>query len=172
MLNLFKNPLLPTLALFGLLGVVSSNATADDLNKGFVELTEGRPVGAVKLWLPLAEGGDRIAQASLALLYQTGQGVTRDYKKANELLSASAMQGYPFAFTGLGNSFHEGLGVKKDIKIAMVWFLLAMDYDPSAKAMANMIGAELPKSALRDVQRKVNECQSSSYQDCSYDLIK
>ena len=98
--------------------------------------------------------------------------MTRDYKKANELLVASAMQGYPFAFTGLGNSFHDGLGVRKDIKIAMVWFLLAMDYDPSAKAMANMIGAELPKSALRDVQRKVNECQSSSYQDCSYDLIK
>ena len=160
MLNLFKNPLLTTLALFCLLDVISSNATADDLNKGFVELTEGRPAGAVKLWLPLAEGGDRIAQASLALLYQTGQGVTKDYKKANELLSASAMQGYPFAFTGLGNSFHDGLGVKKDMNIAMVWFLLAMDYDPSAKAMANMIGAELPKSALRDVQRKVNECQA------------
>ena len=172
MLNLFKNPLLTTLALFCLLDVISSNATADDLNKGFVELTEGRPAGAVKLWLPLAEGGDRIAQASLALLYQTGQGVPQDYKKANELLSASAMQGYPFAFTGLGNSFHDGLGVKKDMKIAMVWFLLAMDYDPSAKAMANMIGAELPKSALREVQRNVYECQSSSYQDCSYDLIK
>ena len=82
------------------------------------------------------------------------------------------MQGYPFAFTGLGNSFHDGLGVKRDMKIAMVWFLLAMDYDPSAKAMANMIGAELPKSALRDVQRKVIDCQSSSYLDCSYDLIK
>ena len=172
MLNLCKKPLVTAMALFCLFAVVSTNATADDLNKGFVELTEGRPAGAVKLWLPLAEGGDRIAQASLALLYQTGQGVTRDYKKANELLVASAMQGYPFAFTGLGNSFHDGLGVKKDMKIAMVWFLLAMDYDPSAKAMANMIGAELPKSVLRDVQRKVNECQSSSYQDCSYGLIK
>ena len=172
MLNVVKKSLLTILTLLSLLGVVSSNATADDLNKGFVELTEGRPAGAVKLWLTLAEGGDRIAQASLALLYQTGQGVTQDYKKANELLSASAMQGYPFAFTGLGNSFHEGLGVKKDIKIAMVWFLLAMDYDPSAKAMANMIGADLPKSALRDVQRKVNECQNSSYQNCSYELIK
>ena len=172
MLNVVKKSLLTIIALSCLFGVVSSNAIADDLNKGFVELTEGRPAGAVKLWLPLAEGGDRVAQASLALLYQTGQGVTRDYKKANDLLVASAMQGYSFAFTGLGNSFHDGLGVKKDMKIAMVWFLLAMDYDPSAKAMANMIGVELPKSALRDVQRKVNECQSSSYQDCGYDLIK
>ncbi len=57
------------------------------------------------------------------------------------------------------------------MKIAMVWFLLAMDYDPSAKAMANMIGAGLPKRVLTDVQRKVNECHSSSYQNCSYDLI-
>ena len=171
MLNIVKKSLKTIATLFCVLNLAFSNAKADNLNKGFIELTEGRPTGAVKLWQPLAEGGDRIAQASLALLYQTGQGVTQDYKKANELLLASAMQGYPFAFTGLGNSFHDGLGVKKDIKIAMVWFLLAMDYDPSAKAMANMIGAELPKSALRDVQKKVNECQSSSYQNCSYDLI-
>ncbi len=108
MLNLVKKPLLTTLALFCLIGVVFSNAIADDLNKGFVELTEGRPAGAVKLWLPLAEGGDRIAQASLALLYQTGRGVTQDYKKANQLLVASAMQGYPFAFTGLAIAFMMG----------------------------------------------------------------
>lgn len=171
MLNIVKKSLKTIATLFCLLNLAFSSARADNLNKGFIELTEGRPTGAVKLWQPLAEGGDRIAQASLALLYQTGQGVTQDYKKANELLLASAMQGYPFAFTGLGNSFHDGLGVKKDIKIAMVWFLLAMDYDPSAKAMVNMIGVGLPKSALRDVQKKVNECQSSSYQNCSYDLI-
>ena len=61
MLNVVKKSLLTILALFCLFGVVSSNAVADDLNKGFVELTEGRPAGAVKLWLPLAEGGDRIA---------------------------------------------------------------------------------------------------------------
>lgn len=133
MLNVVKKSLLTILTLLSLLGVVSSNATADDLNKGFVELTEGRPAGAVKLWLPLAEGGDRIAQASLALLYQTGQGVTQDYKKANELLSASAMQGYPFAFTGLGNSFHEGLGVKKISKLQWYGFCLLWITTPVQK---------------------------------------
>ena len=49
MLNVVKKSLLTILTLLSLLGVVSSNATADDLNKGFVELTEGRPAGAVKL---------------------------------------------------------------------------------------------------------------------------
>ena len=49
MLNVVKKSLLTILTLLSLLGVVSSNATADDLNKGFVELTEGRPAGAEAL---------------------------------------------------------------------------------------------------------------------------
>ena len=155
--------------LFVNLGI--SNSKADALNEGFVKLADGKFAEAVELWTPLARSGDKVAQASLGLLYQTGQGVPQDFSRANRLLAASARQGYVFAFTALGNSFHEGLGVHKDLKIAMAWFLLAMDYDPNAAAMVNMIGAELDKKALASVQAKTLRCRDSIYQDCDYQLL-
>ena len=155
--------------LFVNLGI--SKSKADALNEGFVKLADGKFAEAVELWTPLARSGDKVAQASLGLLYQAGQGVSQDFSRANRLLAASAKQGYVFAFTALGNSFHEGLGVKKDLKIAMAWFLLAMDYDPNAAVMANMIGAELNKQALTSVQTKTLRCRDSKYQDCDYQLL-
>lgn len=148
-----------------------SNSKADALNDGFVKLADGKFAEAVELWTPLARSGDKVAQASLGLLYQTGQGVPQDFSRANHLFAASAKQGYVFAFTALGNSFHEGLGVKKDLKVAMAWFLLAMDYDPNAAAMANLISAELHKQALTSVQTKTLRCRDSKYQDCDYQLL-
>lgn len=148
-----------------------SNSKADALNEGFVKLADGKFAEAVELWTPLARSGDKVAQASLGLLYQTGQGVPQDFSQANHLLAASARQGYVFAFTALGNSFHEGLGVKKDLKIAMAWFLLAMDYDPNAAAMANMIGGELNNQALASVRTKALRCRDSKYQDCDYQVL-
>ena len=148
-----------------------SNSKADALNEGFEKLADGKFAEAVELWTPLARSGDKVAQASLGLLYQTGQGVPQDFSRANYLLAASARQGYVFAFTALGNSFHEGLGVKKDLKIAMAWFLLAMDYDSNAAAMANMIGGELNKQALASVQTKTFRCRDSKYQDCDYQIL-
>ena len=47
---------------------------ADDLNDGFLKLSENKPEEAIQLWMPLAEAGDKVAQASLGLLFQTGQG--------------------------------------------------------------------------------------------------
>ena len=148
-----------------------SNSKADALNDGFVKLADGKFAEAVELWTPLARSGDKVAQASLGLLYQTGQGVPQDFSRANHLLAASAKQGYVFAFTALGNSFHEGLGVKKDLKIAMAWFLLAMDYDSNAATMAKMIGGELNKQALASVRTKALRCRDSKYQDCDYQLL-
>jgi TPR repeat protein len=91
----------------------AASVSADDLNNGFVKLSEGKPEEAIKLWTPLAESGDKVAQASLGLLYQTGQGVPKDQVRAVELFKRSAKQGYPFAFTALANSYYEGLGVEK-----------------------------------------------------------
>ena len=148
-----------------------SGLMANSLNEGFIELGEGRPNNAIKLWTPIATAGDKIAQASLGLLYQTGQGTPVDYEKANKLLVKSAKQGYPFAFTALGNSFYEGLGVKKDVERAMVWFLMALDYDPNAAAMANMIGTEMSQSMLANVQKKAIVCRDSKYRNCGYSLF-
>jgi len=93
--------------LIAALALFAASVSADDLNDGFVKLSEGKPEEAIKLWTPLAESGDKVAQASLGLLYQTGQGAPQDQLRAVQLFKRSARQGYPFAFTALANSYYE-----------------------------------------------------------------
>jgi TPR repeat protein len=109
--------------LIAILTFFAAPVSADDLNDGFVKLSEDKPEEAIKLWAPLAESGDKVAQASLGLLYQTGQGVPQDQLRAVQLFKRSARQGYPFAFTALANSYYEGLGVQKSSKKALHWSL-------------------------------------------------
>jgi TPR repeat protein len=141
---------------------------ADDLNKGFTALADGRPDEAVRYWTPLAEQGDKVAQASLGLLYQTGQGVAQDHHRAIALFRASAQQGYPFAFTALGASYHDGLGVTIDKPAAMMWFLLGAPFDPNASFMAQALADELPYTVVQIVRKKAKTCQNSNYQKCIF----
>jgi TPR repeat protein len=140
--------------------------SADDLNNGFVKLSEGKPEEAIKLWTPLAESGDKVAQASLGLLYQTGQGAPQDQLRAVQLFKRSARQGYPFAFTALANSYYEGLGVEKSSEKALHWFLLSAEFDPNAAFMVQAIAKEIPKAIFDETVSQAIACQASKYSAC------
>ncbi len=143
-------------------------SVADDLNKGFTSLADGRPEDAARYWKPLAKAGDKVAQASLGLLYQTGQGVIQDHQRAFSLFRASAQQGYVFAFTALGASYHDGLGVPLNKPAAMMWFLLASPHDPNASFMAQALADELTATAVQTAREKALICRNSNYQKCSF----
>jgi hypothetical protein len=72
-----------------------------------------------------AEQGDAKAQVFVAYLYETGQGVTRNYTKAAEWYGRAARQGNPVAQTQLGNMYRLGRGVPQNYVIAYMWFELA-----------------------------------------------
>ena len=154
--------------LFPLLFLFTYKAVADDLNNGFLKLSENKPEEAIQLWTPLAEAGDKVAQASLGLLFQTGQGTEVDFIRALELFRASAKQGYPFAFTALGNSYHEGLGVKEDRRTALIWFLLGAEHDPNSAFMAQALMTEIPEKEVHLLIQKALACQKSSYLKCNF----
>mgnify|MGYP001178473305 CR=1 FL=1 len=142
-------------------------AMADALNEGFLKLSENKPEEAIQLWMPLAEAGDKVAQASLGLLFQTGQGTKVDFIRALELFKASAKQGYPFAFTALGNSYHDGLGVKEDRRTALIWFLLGAEHDPNSAFMAQALMSEIPEKEVQLLIQKALDCQKSNYLKCN-----
>ena len=154
--------------LFPLFFFFVCKAIADDLNEGFLKLSENKPEEAIQLWAPLAEAGDKVAQASLGLLFQTGQGTKVDFIRALELFRASAKQGYPFAFTALGNSYHEGLGVKEDRRTALIWFLLGAEHDPNSAFMAQALMTEIPEKEVHLLIQKALACQKSSYLKCNF----
>ena len=152
--------------LIAILTIFAAPVSADDLNDGFVKLSEDKPEEAIKLWAPLAESGDKVAQASLGLLYQTGQGAPQDQLRAVQLFKRSARQGYPFAFTALANSYYEGLGVQKSLKKALHWFLLSAEFDPNAAFMVQAIAEEIPKAIFDETVSQAIACQASQYSAC------
>jgi hypothetical protein len=69
---------------------------------------------ALKVWLPSAQGGDKIAQTNVGEIYEKGLGTAPDYANAALWYQKAADQGYPRALINLGFLYEQGLGVSKD----------------------------------------------------------
>ncbi len=69
---------------------------------------------ALRVWLPQAESGDKVAQTNVGEIYEKGLGTAPDYLNAAKWYQKAADQGYPRALTNLGFLYEQGLGVGKD----------------------------------------------------------
>src|SRR5690349_19833986 len=87
--------------------------------------------------LKKAKAGDAADQHNLGLLYDKGQGVTQNYKKAAAWYLKAAKKGYAKSQSNLGNMYSLGQGVKQDYKEAHTWFLKAAEQG-YAKAQYNL----------------------------------
>ena len=85
------------------------------------------------MWLfkemkPHAERGDAVAQWTMGLLYEAGEGgVAQDYKTSFKWYQLSAKQGYSSAQTSLGDMYYHGKGVVQDYRAAFDWYQLAAE---------------------------------------------
>ncbi|HHF0415091.1 TPA: tetratricopeptide repeat protein [Haemophilus influenzae] len=127
----FTKTLLTT-ALFGA-SVFSfqSTAWADTLEKQFQQGSEATTRGdyqtVFKLWLPLAEQGNALAQMMLGLMYAKGQGVKQDDVEAVKWYRKAAEQGYADAQAMLGFLYLLGQGVQVNKSLAEEWLGKACD---------------------------------------------
>ena len=115
----------------------SHAAIAGDLEDGFAAVQKGDFPTALRLWTPLAEQGNAIAQTNLGLMYRYGQGVAQDYKTAVKWYTLAAEQGDAKAQTLLGEMYYIGHGVAQDYKTAVKWYTLAAEQG-NAKAQYNL----------------------------------
>jgi uncharacterized protein len=106
--------------------VMASVAVAGPLEDGTTAAHRGDYATAMKLWRPLAEQGDATAEASLAALYENGDGVPRDYAEAVKWYRLAADQGHSSAQNNLGGAFANGEGVPQDLLQAYRWFAIAV----------------------------------------------
>ena len=74
-----------------------------------------------------AEQGDPDAQAFLAFMYTTGQGVPQDDQEAVKWYRLAAEQGDPDAQFNLGVMYTTGQGVPQDDQEAVKWYRLAAE---------------------------------------------
>jgi hypothetical protein len=74
---------------------------------------------ALKVWLPPAQGGDKVAQTYVGEIYEKGLGIAPDYASAASWYQKAADQGYSRALINLGFLYEQGLGVPKDQATAL-----------------------------------------------------
>lgn len=77
---------------------------------------------ALKIWLPLAQQGDRQAQTYVGQIYEKGLGLAPDYTVAAHWYQQAAAQGDSTAQLSLGYLYEQGLGVEKNLITALNWY--------------------------------------------------
>ncbi|MDX2350420.1 MAG: tetratricopeptide repeat protein [Porticoccus sp.] len=75
----------------------------------------------------MAEKGGVSGQYNLGVMYDNGNGVTQDYKRAAELFTKAAEQGHIYAQFNLGNLYADGRGVPQDYKKSVKWLQMAAE---------------------------------------------
>ena len=108
-----------------MLGASIGAAFAVDLTSAQAAYDKGDFEDAFKQFLSMAEQGNGLAQSSTGVMYDMGQGTTKDYDKAVEWYKKSAEQGNQFGQFNLGTMYYMGTGVAKDILTACKWFVLS-----------------------------------------------
>ena len=75
-----------------------------------------------KLFRPMAESGDRVAQNHLGVHFYLGLGVERDWSQALLWYEKAAKQGDPGAQLNYGLMFQNGYGTNSDMGAAFMWY--------------------------------------------------
>jgi TPR repeat protein len=75
----------------------------------------------LRLWRPLANQRNVIAQAQLGIMYLNGRVVPQDYAQAVAWLRKAAAQGNADAQSGLGVMYTFGRGAPQDNARAVAW---------------------------------------------------
>lgn len=101
---------------------VAGTAAAQDFEQGRAAQKRGDFAAALAVWQPLAERGHAGAQNGLGLLYDNGEGVPQNHRRAIAWYRKAAAQGYADAQYNLGLMYANGLGVSQNYEKARAWY--------------------------------------------------
>jgi TPR repeat protein len=109
--------------------------------------------GAAKLYWSAAEQDVPFAQARLAFLYLTGDGVGQSDEQAFQWYSKAANSGDPASQFMTGQLYRDGRGTTKDDIAALMWFNLALasgsKIDGTAPLKARMSADDIAVAEVR-----------------------
>jgi TPR repeat protein len=101
--------------------------TAGPLEDAIAAGGRGDYATALRLFQPLADNGNAIAQFILGEMYRHGRGMPRNDTEAVMWYRKAADQGYARAQLNLGVMYADGRGVPKDLGECVKWYRLAAD---------------------------------------------
>jgi len=103
-------------------------------DKATERLNSGDYKGALEMFLPLANLGDRRAQYQIGKIYYLDRpGINKNYNLAFQWTHKSASQNLPEALHNLGVLYQNGQGVKQNTNMAFTYYTKAakLNYAPS-----------------------------------------
>lgn len=137
------------------------SAHAGELAQGLSAYRAGNYGEAVALFRPLARQGDPWAQYSLAVAYDDGFGVPRNFALALEWYRKAASHGLADAQYMAGRFYGNGRGVKQDPAKALFWFeLAAAGGHPLAPLLRDQHYNQLREAARQRVQAEATSWQA------------
>ena len=126
--------LLAALVLTFVCAVPQARAGSDE---GVAAYSAGNFKLASEEFLKAAEQGDATAQFNLGVMYDKGEGVTRDYAEAVRWYRRAAAQGHARAQFNLGLKYAKGEGVTRNYAEAVRWYRRAAGQG-NARAQSNL----------------------------------
>lgn len=87
-----------------------------------------------------AQDGKADAQYKLGVMYEKGDGIDQDNKKAFEWISKAMNQKYADAFFKMGYYHANGIGVSQNLKQAIDWYTKFTELRPTDRVAMNNIG--------------------------------
>lgn len=101
-----------------------------------------------------AQQGDPQAQMFVGYLYETGQGVPRDFVTAVQWYYKAAEQGNAIAQAQLGNMYMLGKGVPQNCILAYMWFdLAAKGGNANAKGLKRKVAGKMSPAEIAEAKR-------------------
>jgi hypothetical protein len=105
--------------------IVEAHERLDKLEAGIAAYQNGDFAAALRLFQPLAEGGEPSAESNLGVMYEQGRGVAQNYREAMRWFRLAALQGDASAQSNLGVMYYKGQGIAQDYGEARKWYRIA-----------------------------------------------
>lgn len=127
-------------------------ANASEVEEGQRLYKLGRYEEALDVWLKGAEAGDSKAAYKLALVYEDGIVIQKDFKVSRQWFRIAADRGHPAAQFEIGSIYDFGVGVPVEPQIAADWYMRAalQGYDAAEYNLATFYetGTGVPKDTI------------------------
>lgn len=154
--------------------VLAQAASAAPFDDGLAAYFNGNYAGALRLWIPLADEGNANARNNVGIMYENGQGVSRDYAEAVRLYRLAAECGHADAQLNLGLMVEDGRGASQDVVRAYMWFTVSAAISAAgmlwsglgAIAARDRVAAKMTPAQIAQAQDLARKCQESNYTQC------
>lgn len=143
-------------------------ARADSWKDATAAFAKKQYATAIKLFRPLAEKGDALAQYKVAVMHKMGLGVPKSEKEARKWSRLAAKQGNPEAQQLLGSLYYEASGGEsQDTLRAYMWYeVAAAQGNSEAQKDLASLTKELTPQQVAEAREKAQKCKSSGYEQC------